>query len=135
MVKGCPQDGVGGVTKETGTQRAQRFGDTVAQAVAGVHACFLACIAPSFPWAVTGFSVDLAKSAGVRQEPEGREVGIQLFAEQGLQVDLDIGRAREAGVVAQDAQRQPVAYQRPQRVVRRVSSSAGMRPPSMRMAW
>jgi len=108
------------VPKEAGTQRAQRFGDAIAQAVAGSHASFLAGTAPSLPRAIARFSIDLAKPAGVRQEPEGREVGIQLFAEHGLQVDLDIGRPREAGVVAQDAQGQPIADQCPKRVVRSV---------------
>lgn len=49
------------------------------------------------------------------QQPEGAEVGQQLFGEQRFEVDLDVRRTREAGVVAQDAQRQAVADDGPQR--------------------
>ena len=80
-----------------------------AQVHAHGFAAFLARVAPALPGAVGGLGVGavwlgFAKARGVGQQPEGGEVGVQLFGEEGFEVHLHIGRAREAGVVAQDAQ-------------------------------
>jgi hypothetical protein len=53
----------------------------------------------------------------VRQQPEGREVGVKILGEHGFQVDFDESWTSQARVVAQDAQRQAVADHCPQRGV------------------
>ena len=49
----------------------------------------------------------------VAQQPEQREVGVHLAIEHRLQVELDVGLAGQANVVAQDAQLQAVADETP----------------------
>ncbi len=57
------------------------------------------------------------KAAGVTEKPESGEIGVEAFAENGFEVGLEVGRPGQAGVIAQDAQLQPVANDGPQRGV------------------
>ncbi len=58
-----------------------------------------------------------AEAAGVDQQPERGEVGEVLAFEDAAQVGLDIGGAREAGVVAHEAQVRAVGSEAPERAV------------------
>jgi hypothetical protein len=53
----------------------------------------------------------------MRQQPQSSEVGVASFGEDAGKICLDPGRPREAGVVAQNAQRVSVGHQAPQRLV------------------
>jgi hypothetical protein len=120
------------VAEEAGAERPQRIGDADPQAVTRTYAGFLPGISPALPWAVgrarrtslprllLGPVGGAAKAAGVGQQPEGHEVGIQLLSEDRLEVDFHVDRPGQAGVVTQDAQPQAVADDCPQRSVRRV---------------
>jgi len=56
----------------------------------------------------------------VANEPEEDEVGVDLALKHRLQVELDVGLARQGGVVAQDAEAQPVRDHAPSGVLRAV---------------
>ena len=49
-------------------------------------------------------------------QPQQAEVGVELAGQHGFQVELDVGGARQAGVVAQDPQPQAVAGEPPQAI-------------------
>ena len=96
-----------------------------AQVHAHGFAAFLACAAPTLPRAVGGLGggavwLGFAKARGMGQQPEGGEVSVELFSEDGFEVHLNIGRPGQAGVVAQDAQLEPVAGDGPEGLVGRV---------------
>ena len=54
------------------------------------------------------------------QEPEQGEVGVDLAGHHRFEVELDVGLAGQAGVVAQDAQAAPVGEEAPEVVIRLV---------------
>src|SRR5438477_9477006 len=58
----------------------------------------------------------------VRQEPESSEVGVALLREDAGEVGLDPRRPGEAGVVAEDAQRDAIRREPPQGLLIRVQS-------------
>lgn len=62
----------------------------------------------------------IAKAAAVGEQPEGDEVSVAFFLEDAGEAGLDVGRAHEAGVVAQDAQGVAVAEDAPLGGVTRV---------------
>lgn len=109
---GFAQPGVVRMGEKAGAQRPQRFRHLVAQVAADGDAGFVPGRAPTLPWAIFGFAGLLtlrgAEAAGMGEQPAGGEVCVQLLAEHGLQIDLEIGGAGQAGVVAQDAQPQAV---------------------------
>jgi hypothetical protein len=61
-----------------------------------------------------GSAPTLPKARGVGEQPEGGEIRIEAFVEDGFEVGLDVGRPGETGVVAQDAQLEAVADHGPQ---------------------
>jgi hypothetical protein len=105
---------VGRMREKAAAEHAQGIGDAFAQAVADADAVFLGGVAPVFERAVGGLGAGLAETRGVGEQPEGGEIGVEAFAEDGFEVGLDVGRPGEAGVVAQDAQLQAVADDGPQ---------------------
>ncbi len=79
---------------------------------------FLAtCRTPGFQGAVRGWLPGFSKAGIVHQQPQGGEIGVAFLGEYPRQVSLDPGGSREAGIVAQDAQRVSVRDQAPQRLV------------------
>ena len=72
--------------------------------------------------AVDGRTAFVAEAGGVQQQPQHRKIGIAGLRKQALQVDLDPGRAGEAGVVARHAQQQAVGGNAPERVALRVQA-------------
>ncbi len=120
VLQGAAQRRVGRVRQEPGAQLAQGLGDLVAQPAAHGDAGLLAGGAPVLPGAVGRRRIGRAEAAGVGEQPEGAEVGEQFLLEDRFEVDLDIGGARQAGVVAQDAQHEAVADDGPERRVARV---------------
>ena len=88
--------------------------DAVAQMVERARALLVRLARPLFEPALLGFGGLDAR--GVADEPEQQEVGVDLAFHHGLEVELDIGLAGEAGVVAQDAQAQAVGDEAPEAV-------------------
>ncbi len=122
------QPGVGRVLQEAGAQLLQRPGHPVAQRVQGAGALLHGEAAPPLqPAAGRARRTVLPHwpvlqprlmEQGVQQD----EVGVQLPVEDGLQVELDVGRADQRGGVAQDAQQPPVGEHPPQVVVAAVEA-------------
>ncbi len=54
------------------------------------------------------------------QQPEGREVGVEIIAENLGQVDLDPGRTGQNNIVAEKTQREAVGNNAPEAVLIRV---------------
>lgn len=109
---------VGGVADEALAEGDQGGGDAIAQLIAGALAGLLRLPPPAFQdRGGRQAAVAQGEPAGVRQQPEGGEIGIEAVLEGALQVDLDVGRAGQARVVAEDAEHEAVGNEAPQRVV------------------
>ena len=93
-----------GMRQEAVAEAEQRRLDAVAQLVAGGDALLLARLAPALERAVGWRRAGSAEAAGMDQQPQRGEVGEVLALEDAAQVGFDIGRAREAGIVAHEAQ-------------------------------
>ena len=94
-------------------QGDERILDATAQVFAGARTLFAAGIAPHFERAFGDRLALAAEARLVAEQPERGEVGVALFREDALEVRLDPRGAREARVVADDAQRDAVADDAP----------------------
>ena len=93
-----------GCDRKPVAEAQQRGLDAVAQVVARGDALLLAGLAPAFERAVGRRRAGQAEAAGVDQQPQRGEIGEGFALEDAAQVGFDIGGAREAGVVAHEAQ-------------------------------
>ena len=109
------QHAVGGMGDKAGAERPQGLFDTVAQRTEGAYAFFGALAAPSLQRAVGGIVRSATESRTVQQQPEHLEAWVESLAKQALQVDLDEGRAGQAGVVAHQPEQPAIADQAPER--------------------
>ncbi len=119
------------MANEAGAECPQRGGDAVAQAIAGANAGFVPGVAPAFQRAIRGHrrrtlipgrspggrGKRFAEAARVGDQPEGREVGVEVLGEDRLQIDVDIRRAGQAGVGAQDAQAESIGDDGPEAAI------------------
>src|SRR5690606_12378995 len=93
------------------------FFDAAAELVAGAGSFFSARLAPGFERAFGDRLLGTAEAGLVGEEPEGGEVGVELFGEDAREVRFDPRGAGEARVVAQDAQGVPVGREAPEGAV------------------
>src|SRR5689334_21187764 len=106
--------------QETVAKLAQYCRNTLAQPLASPLSSLMGCRAPALNDRRTRLAVHGFEARSVPQEPKGREVGIELLGEDEVDIGLNIGRARETGVVAQEAQLCTVGDDAPKRVIFRV---------------
>ena len=107
-----PERSIGGVRQEAAAQRGNGLFNAIAQLVERARSLFKGCARPLLQPAFGG-SLRLHARL-VAEQPQQGEVGVDLTVHHGLQIELDIGLARETGVVAQHAQPQTVRDNTPQ---------------------
>ena len=107
-----PEKAVGRVRQETAAQGGNGLLDTVTQLVKRACSLLEGCARPLLQPAL-GWPLRLHARL-MAEQPQQGEVGVDLAVHHGLQVELDIGLARETGVVAQHAQPQTVRDNTPQ---------------------
>ncbi|WP_233225172.1 hypothetical protein [Nocardia sp. MDA0666] len=101
--------------EESGAQRGDRLGHTVAQLVQGPSSGCDRVEPPSLePAAGRGGAVGDREAGDVQQPIQQDELAEQLAVEDRLQIELDIGRGGQGARVAQQPQLAPVGDQRPQ---------------------
>lgn len=101
--------------QESLAQSLDRLPHPVAQRIQGTHPLLSGLSGPTLQPAFVG---QLAlHPALVTHQPQQRKVGVEFAAHHRLQVELDVGGAGEADVVAQHAQAQAVAEKAPQVVI------------------
>ena len=101
--------------EEPVSEPPERGGHAVPKVLARPFAGLVRLGPPRFDDAVRRVVVGGHEPAGVGREPEGREVGIEFLGEDQVEVGLDVGRAREARVVAEDPDSGPVRDHTPER--------------------
>src|SRR5450830_991613 len=104
-----------GVRQEAVAEAEQRGLNAIAQFVACSDAFLLAGIAPAFEGALRWRGSGETKAAGMNKQPQRREVCKGIAFENAPKIGLDIGRAREAGIVAHETQLGAICAQAPER--------------------
>jgi len=111
-VEAGPQGGVGGVGEEAGAEGGDGALEARPEGFEGADALLSRFGRPLFePAAALGVAFE---AGGVDEEPEGDEVVERAFAEDGLEVELDISGTGEAAVVTQDPELAAVGHDGPQ---------------------
>ena len=99
---------------ETLAENDERLLDLPPQLLECGHALGFRLLGPLLQPAGFGtVSLPWREARGVRHKPKQHEVGVDLAAEHGLEVELEEGLARQRLVVAQHPQAQTVRQQRP----------------------
>src|SRR5690606_35840922 len=109
-----------GVGEEALAERHQCVLDATTEMLASAGALFATSAAPGFECALGDRLALAAEACLVAEEPKRGEGGVPLFREEALEIGLDPRGAREARVVAHDAERRAVARDAPERSVLRV---------------
>ena len=103
---------VGGVGEEAAAERLDRLLDALAERVERAGAVLPAALRPPLEPALLG---PVGLDAGlVADEPQQREVGVDLAGEHRLEVELHVRLAGERDVVAEHAEHEPVGDDPPQ---------------------
>ena len=106
---------IGGMGEEARAEGADAHLDSLAQVLQGAGALLAGLLGPPLQPALLGA---LALDPGLMaQQPEQAEVRVQLAVHHGGEVELDVGLAGQADVVAKDAQLEPVGEEGPEVVV------------------
>ena len=105
---------VGRVSEESGAERLDRLLDALAERVERTGAGIGGGLGPPLEPAVLGFGG--LDPGFVADQPQQREVRVDLAAEHRLEVELHVSLAGEADVVAQHAQDQAVGDDPPESV-------------------
>ncbi|HWQ34037.1 MAG TPA: hypothetical protein VNQ79_14400 [Blastocatellia bacterium] len=106
---------IGRVREEAASERFDRLFDAAAQGFERARALFLGGLRPLLqPARFDSFAFAHLNARLVAEEPQQREVGVQLAVHHRFEVEFDIGLPRQADVVAQDAQLQSVRDEAPQ---------------------
>ncbi|OQB83923.1 MAG: hypothetical protein BWX86_02866 [Verrucomicrobia bacterium ADurb.Bin122] len=100
-VQALAEDFVFRMREEAGAERKEGVGHTVTEAFAHGFALLLTFLPPDVPDAGGG---GVAGAGGVKEAPDGGEVGVTLVAEDELEVGLEVGRAREGVGIAHEAE-------------------------------
>ena len=105
-----------GCAKKPAPRRVDRHLHAVAQLVQRARTLLLGGLASTFR-ARHSFGAFAFHPRLVAQQPQQHEIGVDLAVHHGFEVELDIGLPRQADVVAQDAQLQPIGEEAPQVLV------------------
>jgi hypothetical protein len=106
--------------EEAVTKRDERFLDAAPQVLASARALFPTRVAPNFEGTLGGRLAFSTEPRLVAEEPKRSKVGVSLLDEDALEVGFDPRGAREARVVAHDAQRGAVGGDAPERAFLRI---------------
>src|SRR5437660_5050319 len=89
--------------------------NTRGQLIACGDTLFLANIAPAFERAVRRQPPGETEAARMHEKPKRREVGEGVAFEDAPEIGLDVGRTREARIVAYEPQPRAISTQTPER--------------------
>ena len=103
--------------QESSAQLPQRVGNAVAEILADALARLVCLGPPGLDDATGRLVIGRLQSTGMSGQPERGKVRIQLLREDKVEIGLDIGGPREAGVVAQKPQLRAIRDHAPQRSV------------------
>ena len=112
--EGFAQGGVRRMRQESAAEGRDGGLDAAAELVEGAGAFGAGGGEPAFQPAVVPPARGGLEAGLVGEHPEEDEVGVDLALEEGLEVELDVGLAGEADVVAQEAQDAAVAHDPPE---------------------